>query len=120
MGWIEFESFWFNCPVFADLLAWRETFECLETACVVVGIDEVGEVRSELSVAVIVIALDGGPFDGPVHSLDPVSSLKRGVGGYHFLAEKLFAVPAIVKRTEFFSFGQKKALRFPSAAPQLA
>lgn len=58
MDWIEFESFGLFCPDFADVFVRRETFESFETSAVVVGVDEVCEVALELTVAVIMIALD--------------------------------------------------------------
>ena len=37
---------------------------------IVVGVDEVGEVRFELIVAIVMIALDGRFLDRPVHAFD--------------------------------------------------
>ena len=70
MDGIESESFWIVCPDFADVFVGCETFEGLETPAVVVGVDEVGKVALKLPVAVIVIALDGGFLDSPVHAFD--------------------------------------------------
>ena len=70
MDWIEFESFRLFCPAFADVFVRSEAFESFEAACVIVSIDEVVQVRTKLSMAVIVITLDGGFLDDPVHSLD--------------------------------------------------
>ena len=57
-------------PGFADELVGRETAQRLEPARIVVGGDEVLEVRLELPVRVVVVALDGYLLDGPVHALD--------------------------------------------------
>ena len=51
MGWIEFESFGFDCPDFADVFVGGEPFEGLESATEVIGVDEVVEVGVELSMA---------------------------------------------------------------------
>src|SRR5438874_11760103 len=45
-------------------------FQDLETASEVVGRDEVGQMRSELLVTVIVIAIDRRFLEGTVHALD--------------------------------------------------
>ena len=47
-----------------------EAFEGLKPSAEIVGCDEVGEVASELIVAVVVEASDGGFLDGAVHPLD--------------------------------------------------
>ena len=70
MDRIESESVRVVCPDFADVFVGREAFEGLEPPAVVVGIDEVGEVALGLPVAVVVIALDGGFLDRPVHAFD--------------------------------------------------
>ena len=57
-------------PCFADELVWREAAKGLEAACVVAGVDEVGEVRLDLPVAVVVVALDGRFLDCAVHPFD--------------------------------------------------
>ncbi len=74
MDWVWLESFWLICPAFADVFVRSETFEGLETASVIIGVDEVIEVRAKLLMAVIMVARDCGLLDGAVHSLDPVSS----------------------------------------------
>ena len=67
MDWIEFESVRLTSPLFADELVWCEAVERLQTPAKVVGVDEVLKVPAQLIVVVIVEALDGGVFDGPVH-----------------------------------------------------
>ena len=52
------------------MFVWGEALESLEATAVIVGVDEVVQVSLKLSMTVIVKALDGGLFDGPVHSLD--------------------------------------------------
>src|SRR5215210_300783 len=70
MDWIESESIGLDCPGSADELVGCEAFEGLEAASEVVGSDEVGEVRFELLVVIVMEALNGGLLEGPVHSLD--------------------------------------------------
>jgi hypothetical protein len=48
----------------------REAAQGLETAAIVVGVDEVVEVGGQLVVAVVVVAFDGRLLDRPVHPLD--------------------------------------------------
>jgi hypothetical protein len=70
MEWIESEPFGFGCPDFADVFIPGEAFEGLQPPAKIVGADEVCEMGIELLVAVVVIALDGGFLDGPVHAFD--------------------------------------------------
>ena len=73
MEWIEFESFWFVCPCFADVLVGRETLERFEATTKIVGVHEVGKMAFELFVAVVVVTLDGRLFDGSVHAFHSAS-----------------------------------------------
>lgn len=57
-------------PAFADELIGGETAQGFEAAAVITGVDEVGEMGGQLSMAVIMIAFDGGLFDRPVHAFD--------------------------------------------------
>lgn len=57
-------------PCFADELIGCEASQALEAFSGVVGGDEVVEVSSQLIVAVVVEAPDGGVLDGAVHPLD--------------------------------------------------
>lgn len=70
MDRVERESFRLFCPGFADGLVGREAFERLQSSREVVGCYEVGEVRCELIVCVVVKALDGRFLDRPVHAFD--------------------------------------------------
>ena len=70
MEWIESEPFGFGCPDFADVFIRGEALEGLQPPAKIVGADEVCEMGIELLVAVVVIALDGGFLDGPVHAFD--------------------------------------------------
>ena len=70
MAWIRLEPLRFDCPLFADELVGRQTFECLESSPKIVGADEVGEVFSQLIMVVVVEAFDGGVLDCAVHALD--------------------------------------------------
>src|SRR5881227_2145209 len=67
---VEDEATWLFCPGVADVLIGREPFQDLEAASEVVGRDEVGQVRSELLVTVVVIAIDRRFLEGTVHALD--------------------------------------------------
>ena len=60
----------FFCPCFHDEFVGRQTLESFEPAGIVVCVDEVGEVGFELLMPVVMVALDGGFFDRPVHALD--------------------------------------------------
>lgn len=70
MGWIEFEALWLFCPDRADVFVRCESFEGLESSGEVVGIDEVGEMLSEVFVGLVVEAFDSGFFEGSVHAFD--------------------------------------------------
>ena len=68
MGWVRGESFWFLCPYFADVFEGREALEGFEPPPIIMGVDEVVQVGVELLMAVVMIALDGGVLDRPVHA----------------------------------------------------
>src|ERR1700686_1528791 len=70
MDWIEGETVWFFCPDVADVFVWGEAFQGLEPTAEVVCRDEVGQEGSGLGVRLIVLAVDGPPLAGAVHSLD--------------------------------------------------
>ena len=70
MDRIDSESLWVVCPDFADVFVRCEAFERLEASAVIVGADEVGEVALQLTMAIVVIALDGGFLDRSVHAFD--------------------------------------------------
>ena len=70
MGWIDPESVRLDCPLLDDKFVRREPSEGLEPPAEVVCVDEVRQVLFELIVAVVMVALDGGFLDRPIHSLD--------------------------------------------------
>ena len=70
MGWIKFESMGFFCPEGADVFVGCKSSEGLESSGEVVGVDEVGEVLTEVLVCLVVEALDGCFFEGSVHAFD--------------------------------------------------
>ena len=70
MDWVQFESSRLCCPAFADELEGREDLEGLQSSAEIIGACEGSEVCFQLTMAVVVVALDGGFLDGPVHSLD--------------------------------------------------
>ena len=67
---VEGEALWLRGPCLTDEFVWREACEGLQAAAEVVGVDKVVEMLGELLMAVIMKALDGCFFDGPVHPLD--------------------------------------------------
>ncbi len=70
VGCVDVESIWLVCPDFADLFEWCETLQCLQSTCVVIGRNEVGDVCFELRVSIVVVTLDRCLLDRPVHTLD--------------------------------------------------
>ncbi len=60
---------WLACPLFADEFVRGKVFEGLEPSGKIMGIDEIGEVVSQLGVIVIVESFDGRLLDGSVHAL---------------------------------------------------
>jgi hypothetical protein len=70
MDGIESKSIWFFLPAFADEFVGRKAAESLESFGEVVGSDEVAEMNAQLLMAVVVVALNSGFFDGAVHTLD--------------------------------------------------
>jgi hypothetical protein len=73
MGWVEGKSVWLDCPYFAEVFEGFEALEGLQSPPIIVGVDEVVEMRRQLRMAVIMIAFDGGFLDRPVHPFDPGS-----------------------------------------------
>ena len=70
MGWIENKSIGLVLPGFTDEFVDRKTAEGLQPFGEVVGGEKVNQVGTELCVAVVVVALNGGFLDGAVHALD--------------------------------------------------
>ena len=70
MDWVESKSIRGLRPEFAEVFVGREPFEGLESWGEVVGFEEVGQVRFELFVGVVKVALDRGILDGSIHALD--------------------------------------------------
>jgi len=70
MDRIESKSVGIFLPAFANEFVSREATEGLESFCEVVSGHEVCQVGSNLFVAVVVVALNGGLFDGSIHTLD--------------------------------------------------
>jgi hypothetical protein len=69
MDRIKSKSIRFLLPAFADEFVAREAAESLESFGEGVSSDEVAEVGTQLVVAVIVVTLNCGLFDGAVHPL---------------------------------------------------
>jgi len=36
VGWVDIETIWFVCPVFAGVFEWCEALQCPQAACIVV------------------------------------------------------------------------------------
>ena len=70
MDGVESKSIRFFLPAFADEFVGGKAAESLESFGEVVGSDEVAEVNAQLVMAVVVVALNRGFFDGAVHTLD--------------------------------------------------
>ena len=70
MEWIELETLGLGSPPLADERVGGEALESFWPTAEAVGGDEVGEMPLELSVFVVVLALDGRVLDGAVHPLD--------------------------------------------------
>ena len=64
------ESFRLGCPDFADVFVGREAVQGLQSACEVVGREEVGEVCLQLVVAVVVEPFHSRVLDRSVHPFD--------------------------------------------------
>jgi hypothetical protein len=60
VDWIEDEPVRLGCPDFADLFVGWEAVEGLKPSAEVVRVDEVSEMRLQLPVAVVMVALYGG------------------------------------------------------------
>src|ERR1700757_4624617 len=70
MDGIESKSIRFFLPASADEFVGGKAAESLESFGEVVGSDEVAEMNAQLAMAVVVVALNRGFFDGAVHTLD--------------------------------------------------
>lgn len=70
MDRINLEAFGLGCPLLANEFIRGQALQRLESAAKVVGVDKVGEVLPQLRMIVIVEALNGSFFDGPIHSLN--------------------------------------------------
>ena len=62
------ESLGLGCPGFADGFVGREAFEGLQSAAKITGVDEVGEVASELIMSLVMEAFDGCVLVRSVHA----------------------------------------------------
>ena len=60
----------FDCPLFADELVGRETFEGLQSLSEIVGADEGGEVLAQRVGIVVMKAFDGRGLDRAVHAFN--------------------------------------------------
>ena len=105
MDWINPEAFGLGCPLLANELIRRQALERLESSPEVVGSDEVSQMLLQLLVIVVMKALDGSFFDGPVHSLNlPVGPRMFDLGKAMFnavlgadAAKNMIASPPITR-----------------------
>ena len=67
---VQCESFWLDCPSFADELVGSEAVKGLQSLGEVIGGDEVAEMPNELIVRLVVISLDGRVLDRPIQPLN--------------------------------------------------
>ena len=58
---------WLRSPDFADVFVRGQATECLETACIIVGIKEVAEMAAKLIVTIVVIPFYGRVLNRAVH-----------------------------------------------------
>lgn len=70
MDRVEIESIRFICPEFTDEFIWREPFERLQSAPVVVGIDEVIKVLFQLVIIAVMVPFDRCFLDRAVHAFN--------------------------------------------------
>src|ERR1700730_13558814 len=70
MDRIESESIWLFGPCFADSFVGCEAVEGLQSACEIVGGDEVRQVGAQLLVGLVVEAFYGRLLDRAVHAFD--------------------------------------------------
>src|SRR5271167_2373550 len=70
MEWVQPELILVFCPAFADVFVRREPSKGFEALREVVGSHEGLQVLTELVMALVMIAPDGGLFQRPVHPFD--------------------------------------------------
>ncbi len=81
MDWVESKFIWGLRPELTEVFVGRESFEGLESSGEVVGSEKVDQVRFELVVGVVEVALHGSILDGSVHALDlPIGPGMVGLG----------------------------------------
>ena len=68
MDWFSFEPLRLFCPDFADVFDRCQAPEPFQSPCIVMGSDKVGQVGFQLCMGIVMISLDGGLFDRPVHA----------------------------------------------------
>ena len=70
MDWIEFESFRFVCPYFADVFVRREAAQSFQPSSIIVCSEKVIEVSAQLLMVVVVEAFHRRVFNCSVHSFN--------------------------------------------------
>ena len=61
---------WLRSPDFADVFVRGQAAECLETACLILGIKKVAEMVAKLIVTIVVIPFHGRVLNRAVHPFD--------------------------------------------------
>lgn len=103
MGWIESKSVGLFLPAFTDEFVNGETAQSPGSLGEVVSGDKVSEMGPQLVVAIVVVALDGGFFDGTVHAFH----LPVGPGMIRF-RQPMF--DAVQKQTLLNGYPRKRAV----------
>jgi hypothetical protein len=68
MVWVLIKAFWFFMPALDDVLIGRESVQGFEPLGEIISIQEVKAMLSELLVIFVVIAFNGGLFQGSIIS----------------------------------------------------
>ena len=70
VGRIMGKAFRLRLPLLADVLAWGESFQGLETSGEIVGHQEGNQMVTKLLMSIVVVAIDGGFLECSIHALD--------------------------------------------------
>ena len=70
VGWVGGKSVGFDWPCFADIFEGCEALDGLQPPRIIICIEKVVKGGGQLRVTVVMVLLDGGLLDRPVHSLD--------------------------------------------------
>ena len=115
MGGIEYESFRFNCPDFADVFVGCQATESFETASVIVGIDE-GELftLAESGVTSIDLASTSGSITIEGNYATDFSTYTNADGQQQSIADVWFKFSQVNVLHEKFEIADESILALPS------